>query len=133
MPAFDVDTDPLTVFRVGDEYLFSKYFDRTDLFEDLKQYYNDEKYRFEVPADEFESVRDRLEEAYFEPVEVTEFEPYCVVVEKYDDHAEILKRSVANWERRGHRFFLMKDELAVKDAVERGATRISETDFVVGL
>ena len=66
-------------------------------------------------------------------VVVTDLEPYCVVVEKYDEHATVLKQSVATWERQGHRFFLMKDDLAVREAVERGATPVGETDFVVGL
>ena len=35
---------------------------------------------FEVPADEFDAVRERLEAAYFDPVVVTDLEPYCVVV-----------------------------------------------------
>jgi len=64
---------------------------------------------------------------------VTDLEPYCVVTDKYDEYAEILKRSVVMWERHGKRFFLMQDKLAVNEAVERGAERISDTDFVVGL
>jgi hypothetical protein len=133
MPTFDVGAEPLTVFEVGDEYLFAHYFDRQDVFDDLRDYYNDDAYRFEVPADEFGEVRERLEDAYFEPRVVTDLQPYCVVIEKYEEHAKILKSSVANWERKGHRFFLMKGELAVKEAIERGATPISETDFVAGI
>lgn len=133
MPTFDVDGERLTVFAVGDEYLFAEYFDRTDLFDALSEYYNHDAYRFEVPEDEFPEVRERLEDAYYEPVVVTDLEPYCVVVETYDEHAGILKRSVANWERSGHRFFLMKDDLWVEEAIQRGATPISETRFVVGL
>lgn len=133
MPSFDVDRERLNVFEVGDEYLFTEYFDLTDLFEDLSEYYDEDAYRFEVPADEFPEVRDRLEDAYYDPVVVSDFEPYCVVVGKYDKHAEILKESVANWERSGHRFFLMKSEFAVEKALQRGATRIGETEFVVGL
>jgi len=133
VPTFDVDPTQLIVFKIDDEYLFSHYFHQQDVFDDLQEYYNDDAYRFEVPAAEFDTVSNRLEDAYFEPAVVTELEPYCVVIDKYDEHAEILKNSVANWERSGKRFFLIKDDLAVKEAVERGATRISETDFVVGL
>lgn len=133
MPTFDVDRDEIIVFEIGDEYLFSYYFDQQDVFEDLRDYYNEDEYRFEVPADAFDTVRERLEDAYLDPVVVTDLEPYCVLIDKYDEHAEILKRSVATWERQGRRLFLMKDELAVKEALEHGATRISETDFVVGL
>jgi len=133
MPRFDVDAESITVFRVDDEYLFSYYFDRDDIFGDLKEYYNDEAYRFEVPVDEFDSVRQRLEDAHYEPRVVEDLDPYCVVIDKYDEHAAILRESVATWERRGHRFFLLKDDLAVKEALERGAERVAETDFVVGL
>jgi len=133
MPAFDVDPESLTVFAVGDDYLFAHYFDRRDLFTELSEYYDEDEYRFEVPAAAFPAVRDRLEDAAYDPQVVTDLEPYCVVVEKYDKHAAILKESVANWERRGHRFFLLKDAFAVEKALERGATAIEETEFVVGL
>ncbi len=133
MPAFDVEPEELVVFEVDNEYLFSQYFEQTDLFEDLSGYYNDTEYRFEIPADEFDAVRERLENAYYDPVIVTDLEPYCVVIDKYDEHAEILKQSVATWERQRKRFFLMKDDLAVKEAIGRGAEHISDTDFVVGL
>lgn len=125
--------DQLLVFETGDEYLFSQYLGHTELFEDLSEYYNDTEYRFEVPAASFDTVRQRLEDAYYEPVVVTDLEPYCTVIDRYDEHAEILKRSVATWERRGKRFFLMQDIPAVKEAVKRGAERVSDTDFVVGL
>jgi hypothetical protein len=133
MPSFDVEPEQLVVFEVDDEYFFSQYFEQSDLFEDLRGYYNHTAYRFEVPEEEFDTVREHLEDAYYEPVIMTDLEPYCVVIDKYDEHAEILKRSVATWERQRKRFFLMKDDLAVKEAVERGAERIGNTDFVVGL
>lgn len=120
MPRFGVDAEPITVFRVDDEYLFSHYFDREDTFADIKEYYNDEAYRFKVPADEFDPVRQRLEDAHYEPHVVEDLDPYCVVIDKYDEHAAILRESVATWERRGHRFFLMQDDLAVKEALEQG-------------
>jgi len=133
MPQFDVDAERITVFRVDDEYLFSHYFDRQDIFADLSEYYNEDAYRFEVPTEDFDAVRERLEDAYFAPEIVTDLEPYCVVIDKYDEHAAILKQSVVTWERRGHRFFLVKDELAVKETLEQGAERIAETEFAVGL
>ena len=127
------DPDQLLVFEVDDAYLFSQYFGRTDVFEDLQEYYNDTEYRFEVPKAEFDAVRERLESAHYEPVILTDLEPYCVVIDRYDEHAEILKQSVATWHRRGRRFFLMESDLAVREAVERGAKRVGDTDFVVGI
>lgn len=133
MPGFDVDRERINVFPIDNDYLFKHYFDRQDIFDELQDFYNAAKYRFEVPQDEFEAVQDLLVENYYEPVVVDDFEAYCVVKEKYTDHADILRQSVAHWERRGQMFFLMKNELAVKEAIEHGATPIHETDYVVGL
>lgn len=133
MPSFDVDPERITVFHVGDEYLFSYYFEREDVFEAVREYYVDDAYRFEVPATEFEDVRERLADYHYALDVVEDLEPYVVVTGKYDQYADILRQSVANWERRGHRFFLMQDELAVREAVEAGATPVAETEFVVGL
>lgn len=130
---FDVDAERLTVFHIGEEYLFTHYFDREHLFEQLQPYYDADAYRFEVPEEKFEDVRELLTEEYFEPVVVEDLEPYCVVIEKYEKHADMLRNSVVTWERRGHKFFLLKDELSVKEALEQGATRIEETEFALGL
>jgi len=102
-------------------------------FEQLREYYNEEAYRFEIPAADFEAVRDQLAEEYIEFVVVEDLEPYCVVKEKYSEHADILRDSVLHWERDGQLFFVMKDELSVKEAIERGATLITDTEYVVGL
>lgn len=133
MPALDVDRETIYVFPVGEAYLFSHYFDRTDVFDALREYYDGENYRFEVPAEEFDDVRQLLEDEYFEPVVAAYLEAFCVVKEQYTEHAESLRHSVANWERDGQLFFLLKDEHSVRLAVERGATPIEETNYVVGL
>lgn len=133
MPEFDVDGEEILVFDVGGEYLFTHYFDGRDVFDDLSAYYDRENYRFEVPESAFDEVRERLAEAYFEPVVVEDLEPYCVVKEKYTKHADTLRDSVVHWERDETLFFLMKDAFAVEKAVQRGATPIEETDYVVGL
>lgn len=133
MPTFDVEPERITVFRIGEDYLFAHYFEREDLFEELREYYNEEAYRFEIPAEKFDAVRDRLAEEYHELVVADELEPYCVVIEKYSEHADILRDSVVHWERRNHHIFLMKDELAVQEAIEAGAKPLEGTDFVIGL
>lgn len=133
MPTFDTEPETIPVFELDGEYVFSHYFNREDIFDELKDFYNGEKYRFEVPESEFDAVRDRLAEVYYDVEIISDPDSYIVVTEKYDKHAEILKMSVANWERDGHRFFIMKNELSVKQAVEKGATRIEETNFVSGI
>jgi hypothetical protein len=75
MPTFDIDPEQLTVFRVDDESLFAHDFEQKDVFQDLREYYNDDEYRFEVPADDFDAVRECLEDAYFEIVIAADFEP----------------------------------------------------------
>ena len=133
MPTFDIKPEEITVFPIEAEYWFSHYFDRTDLFEALRDYYNEDAYRFEISAEEFDEVQEELAREYIDLVVAEELEPYCVVIEQYTEYGDILRGSVAHWERQGHRFFLMKDELSVREAVKYGATRLSETDFVVGL
>lgn len=133
MTEFDADAERINVFPLDGQYMFAHYFDRQDLFEELQAFYNHDDYRFEVPADEFDAVRELLVDAYFDPVVVEDLEAYCVVKEAYTEHADILRQSVAHWERRGQLFFLMKSELAVREAVEHGATRLDETDFVLGV
>ena len=49
MPTFDVDPETIRVFPMDDEYWFSHYFDRTDLFERLSEYYNDDEYASKSP------------------------------------------------------------------------------------
>lgn len=130
---FEGDADPIYVFEIDNTYLFKQYFEHEDLFRELRDYYNDEQYRFEVPATEFDDVRELLGDYFYEPVTVEEFGEFCVVKEQYTAHAEILRNAVETWSRHGHNFFLMKDPLAVDQAVEQGAERVEETEFVVGV
>lgn len=133
MSGTDAEIERINAFLIDETYLFSHYFDRTDLFEEVSEYYSHDDYRFEVPADVFESVRDDLSEAGIHLVPIEDLEPYCVVTEKYDKHADILRQSVVNWERREHRFFVLPDQLAVERALGAGADRVEETPFVLGV
>lgn len=94
--------------------------------------YNEEEYRFEVPAEAFETVREELAGEYIELDVVNDREAFCVVKGQYSEYGDVLRDSVAHWERRGQRFFLLKDELAVKQAIERGAERLGDTEYVLG-
>ena len=130
MPSFEVDQEEITVFALGESYVFRQYFEQDELFADLQEYYNSEDYRFEVPQDAFETVARRLEEHFYEPVVVEEVEPFCVVKRKYTDHPDILfKTAVAKQSTGDHTVFLLKDQLSVEQAVEQGATQLSDTDI----
>lgn len=130
---FDVNPERINVFRIDETYMFKHFFERTDIFDMLAEYYNDRAYRFEVPPDDFGTVRHELAEDYYELVVVEDLKRFCVVKEQYTEHADILRDAVVHWDRRGHLFFLMKDELSVQTAIERGATPVTDTEFVIGL
>lgn len=121
------------MFEVDGEYLFTHYFQRTDIFSELRIYYNDDEYRFEIPEDDFPRVLELLEENHYNPIRVDNIEEFVVVKEQYTEHTEILRNSVMNWSRDGYNFFVMESHQAVEEAVEQGATRLEETDLVLGL
>lgn len=127
------DGPEIHVFEMNGRYLFKQYFDVSEVFDALSEYYVRDEYRFEVPVDEFEAVAETLHDHGFEPTVVDDPEPFCVVIGQYEKHAEILKESVTNWTRREHRFFLMRSPFAVEQAVQRGATPVGETEFEAGI
>ena len=134
MTSFDVDREPVYVFELDHAYVFRRYFELNEVFDELRDYYDADEYRFEVPEPDWDDTVEVLRTYYFEPEVVEDVAGFVVVKEQYTKHAEILKNSVAHWTRRGYNFFLMKDPLAVERAVqEQGATPASETDLVVGL
>jgi len=121
--------EQVNVFEVDEIYLFKHYFDSEEVFDRLKQYYNNQQYRFEVPADEFEDLRSFLEEHGYGLVVVDVLEAFVVVVKKYTAHPDnIFKASVIQRTVDGYNCFLLTDQAAVEQAVQDGATRLTETD-----
>lgn len=132
MPTFDVDRDQINVFEVNNIYLFKQYFDNDDVFDQLKEYYNSDAYRFELPTDnDLNRAEQILEDYFYELNHVDDIEPYCVVKEKYSEHRDILRNAVVKYERGQHNIFLMKDQLSVDQALEQGAVPLEETEMVV--
>jgi hypothetical protein len=135
MPSFDVDRERINAFEVDGTYLFKHYFDQDDVFTELRRYYNESEYRFEVPADALTEVQAFLEDCFVELAVVDDVEPFCVVKRKYTDHPDILfKASILERPQQDYNVFLMKDQLSVEQAVNNGARRITETDIdAIGL
>lgn len=127
------DGEQVTVFDLGDEFVFKHYFPNEVLFETLADHYDADEYRFSASPGAFEGVREELEGHGYDVEVIEEPDPFCVVVERYEPHADLLRRSVAHWTRRGHEFFLMPDRHAVERATDAGATPVTETDLVVGI
>ena len=132
MPTFDVDSTRINAFEVEDAgvYIFSQYFDEDEIFDELREWYNGEKYRFEVPAEEIDQVEAFLEEYFYDlqQIEPTAIERFCVVKEKYTDHAGILRNSVYHTSQAGSTVFVMQDELSAEQALEQGSTRLTDSD-----
>lgn len=129
MPTFDVDRTQINVFETEGRYLFTQYFEQDDLFAALRPYYNKDEYRFEVPTDAFDDVQDTLEDHFYEPVVITDPEPFCVVHPTDTDLPDVLfKASVVQQSQGDVYVFLMKDQLSVEQAVNQGATPLTDTD-----
>lgn len=132
MPSFDVEHEQINAFEIDDTYLFKHYFDQDEIFSELRRYYNESDYRFEVPADALTEVQALLEDRFFELAVVDDVEPFCVVKRKYTDHPDVLfKASVLQRKKQDYTVFLMKDQLSVEQAVNNGATPLSETDIEI--
>ena len=120
----------VNVFEVDGTYLFKHYFEGEDVFARLKQYYNNQHYRFEVPAEDFDGIRAFLDEHGCGLVVVTALEEFAVVVRKYTAHPEnIFKASVLQRSVNDYNCFLLTEQTAVDQAVTQGATRLTETSL----
>lgn len=122
-------TERVNVFAVGELYLFKHYFEGEAVFSRLKEYYNNQGYRFELPPSAFNDVQRFLSEHGYRLETVDDLEPYVVVVEQYTAHPEnIFKGSVVDRSADGYNCFLMTDRESVLEAVEGGATRLADAD-----
>ena len=112
----------ITMFKVGKLWVFKQFFDNRELFNALLDYYNKDQYRFE-----FKSTGARnnalkiLERNGFDYDLVEDLQGYVVQLPKNVKYAQILKNSVAFKETASERIFLMKDLVAVEEAVGLGA------------
>ena len=112
----------ITMFKVGKLWVFKQFFENRELFNALLDHYNKDQYRFE-----FKSTGARnnalklLERNGFDYDLVEDLQGYVVQLPKNIKYAQILKNSVAFKETASERIFLMKDLVAVEEAVGLGA------------
>lgn len=128
MPRFNVDTEKIIAFDFGNTYLFTAYFDENHLFNQLKKYYNRDKYRFKVPKEDLKEVQQTLDNYFYELVIEDSHKEYCVVAGEETDTNAILRNSVMSKQRRNHDIYLMKDKLSLEQAVEQGAIRVGKSE-----
>lgn len=132
MPDFDIDKEEVNAFKIEVTYLFKEHFWQNDIFDQLEEYYNRDKYRFEVPGRDIKEVRQILDEYHYELNIVDNLGEYCVVADKEADTEEILRNAVMKTRKNGVNVYLMKDELSVKQAVESGASRLPKIELEEG-
>lgn len=72
--------EPVFVFEIGEQFLFRHYFQGRDVFKRMQRYYNQRKYRFEVPPDRFDEVKSFLDDYGYTLVIVEETDTFVVVV-----------------------------------------------------
>lgn len=131
MPRFDINTEEITAFEIGDTYHFTMHFDEKQLFDQLRQYHKIDKYGFEIAEDSLEQTRQTLDGFFYDLVIEDSWEDYCVAAEKEADSSSILRNSVMREHRKRHEIFLMKDKLSVEQAVEQGATRLEKSGLTM--
>ena len=112
----------ITIFKLGNLWVFKQFFDNHELFNALRDYYIKDLFRFE-----FKSTGARnnalklLERNGFDYDLVEDLKGYVVQLPKSAKYAQILKNAVAFKETATERLFLMKDLAAVEEAVGLGA------------
>ena len=112
----------ITIFKLGNLWVFKQFFDNHELFNALRDYYIKDLFRFE-----FKSTGARnnalklLERNGFDYDLVADLKGYMVQLPKSAKYAQVLKNSMAFKETANERLFLMKDLAAVEEAVGLGA------------
>lgn len=121
----------LNVFPGNGSYRFRAYFEEPGLFASLKPFYEEEEYRFVVPADRFETVADLLRSYEYEPVIIDDPTPFVVAFKRFSDHPRVLfKHAIERRRTDRYTLFLLDTRQAVREAVDKGAIEISELDDV---
>lgn len=119
----------INVFRLGGCFLFKHYLE-DELFQEVKDFYDGENYRFEVKEEAWEGVKQGLESFGYRPEVVDSLKRFAVVKEKYTEHPDILFRnSVLKRTIEGYTMFLMKDAASVEQAVGQGAKRLEDSEL----
>ncbi len=75
-----------------------------------------------------------VERQFYDLNRVEDIEGDCVVQRKYTDHPDLLFRNAVMQRSKGeYNGFLLKDQLAVEQAVNHGATPLEDADLDVTL
>lgn len=121
----DAKGDEINIFKIGSMWCFKYFFGDRELFMELTEYYNREKYRFELKnVDERNKVMKYLEEKGFGTVTIEDTSEYTVKIDRFKKYAPILKNSIDSTEGEKERVFVMKDLASVEEAIAKGAEKV---------
>jgi hypothetical protein len=124
----DAKREKVNIFKIGSLWCFKYFFDNREVFKELSEYYNREKYRFELKnVGERNKVMKYLEEELgLEFTLIEDTSEYTVKINKFKKYAPILRNSIDSTEREKDRVFIMKDLASVEEAIGKGAEKSTE-------
>jgi hypothetical protein len=112
----------IMVFEIGKIWTFKYFFGDKEIFKELADHYNRANYRFEFKTrTELEEAQDILRRHGFDIDLAKDLSEYVVKLDKSHRYAPVLKNSVEYTETKNERIFLMKDLVAVEEALDFGA------------
>ena len=118
----------ITIIKAGSHWIFKHFFDDTESFRELADYYDKDGYRFVLKTPgERNLVQKSLEQRGFDVVLVENSRGYVVKLSHKSKYGGVLKNSLAQIETPEWRIFLLKDKNAVLEAIRLGA-KLVEVD-----
>ena len=124
----------VTVFAVGDHYLFTGQFTDDDVLDTLAEFYNRHQGRFEVDQSAIPRVEQTLASAGYEVVVVTDPSRYAVVVDTSDPHPErVLADAVFTVNVGDTNVFVLPTTAAVAALASEHVTPFGETPLRLSL
>ena len=118
----------ITIIKAGSHWIFKHFFDDTESFRELADYYDKDGYRFVLKTPgERNLVQKLLEHRGFEVELVENSRGYVVKLSRKSRYGDMLKNSLAQIDSPEWRIFLMKDQNAVLEAIRQGA-KLVEVD-----
>lgn len=124
------DRESVNVFQIDETVYFKHYFEGEAVFGELRDYYNGQEYRFEVPINDFAQLTTYLRGHGYDLQQVDDITDFVVGVEQYTSHPEnIFKASVFQAQTADYNCFLLKDKASVEEAVYTGAEKLTDIDI----
>jgi hypothetical protein len=116
----------ITIIKAGSHWIFKHFFKDRETFLELADYYDRDGYRFVLKTPgERNLVQKLLEQRGFAVELVENSRGYVVKLSHKSRYAGVLKNSLAQIETSEWRIFLMKDQNAVKEALQQGAKLVT--------